>query len=205
MPSSFTAPLLLATLTMLAASAQGGEDTPVPMHPESISWFAQLSGGHYLGSDEPEAVRRLSPEALKAYLSEDPQRSARVQAKGQVEQLRKRLGSANMLTAEQAAQLEAIFVEDVADYEREIKQRYAASTMSAVGGTWYGLYLRASTQLGSPMGEQFQEQVEEFSRRQITAVTPVLTREQMRVYEQIQRDRIEQRREWTQRMKLDQP
>jgi hypothetical protein len=55
------------------------------------------------------------------------------------------------------------------------------------------------------MGEQFQEQVEEFSRRQITAVTPVLTREQMRVYEQIQRDRIEHRREWTQRMKLDQP
>ncbi len=52
-----------------------------------------------------------------------------------------------MLTAEQAAQLEAIFVADGADYEREIKQRYAASTMSAVGGTWYGRYLRASTQL----------------------------------------------------------
>ena len=206
MPSSFTTPLLLATLTILAcASANAGEDPPVPMHPESISWFAHLSGGHYLGSDEPEAVRRLSPEALKAYLSEDPQRSARVQAKGQVEQLRKRLGSANMLTAEQAAQLEAIFVADGADYEREIKQRYAAFTMSAVGGTSYGLYLRASTQLGNPMGEQFQEQVEEFSRRQITAVTPVLTREQMRVYEQIQRDRMEHHREWTERMKRDLP
>jgi hypothetical protein len=206
MPSSFTAPLLLATLTILAcASANAGEDTPVPMHPESISWFAHLSGGHYLGSDEPEAVRRLSPDALKAYLAEDPQRSARVQAKGQVEQLRKRLGSANMLTAEQAAQLEAIFAADGADYEREIKQRYAASTMSAVGGTWYGLYLRASTQLGKPIGEQFQEQVEEFSRRQITAVIPVLTREQMRVYEQIQRDRMEHHREWTERMKRDLP
>jgi hypothetical protein len=100
---------------------------------------------------------------------------------------------------------EAIFVADGADYEREIKQRYAASTMSAVGETWYGLYLRASTQLGSPTGEQLQEQVEEFSRRQIPAVTPVLTREQMRVYEQIQRDRMEHQREWTQRMKLDQP
>jgi hypothetical protein len=201
---SLTAPLLLATLTILAASAHAG-DTPAPMDPESISWFAHLSGGHYLGSDEPEAVRRLPPDALRAYLSEDPQRSARVRAKGQVQQLRKRLGSANMLTAEQAAQLEAIFVADGADYEREIKQRYAASTMSAVGGTWYGLYLRASTQLGNPMGEQFQEQVEEFSKRQITAVTPVLTREQMRVYEQIQRDRMEHHRQWTERMKRDQP
>jgi hypothetical protein len=92
MPSSFTAPSLLATLTILAcASAHAGEDTPAPMDPESISWFAQLSGGHYLGSDEPEAVRRLPLQALKAYLAVDPQRSARVQAKGQVEQLRKRL------------------------------------------------------------------------------------------------------------------
>ena len=110
-----------------------------------------------------------------------------------------------MLTAEQAAQLEAIFVANRADYEREMKQRYAASTISAVGDTWYGPYLRASTQLGNPIGQQFQEQIEEFSRGQITAVTPVLTREQMRVYEQIQRDRMEHDREWTERMKRELP
>ena len=188
----------LAGLAILAAaSARAGEEPAVPRDPKSINWFEGLSGGHYRGGDEPEEVRRLPPDALKAYLFADPQRVARVQAKGQVEQLRKRLGSANTLTAEQASQLEAIFVAQRDDYEQEIKQRYATSTMSAMGGTWYGLYMRASAQLGTSTGEQFQEQVEEFSRRQVTAVTPVLTREQLEVYEEIQRDRVAHQREST--------
>jgi hypothetical protein len=185
---------LAAGLTMVASvDARAGEEAPSARRSEAINWFEAVTGGHYFGEDESEEVKRLTSDGQKALL-EDPNQVHRAQAKGQIAQLQDRLNVVNALTVEQSAQLEAIFIVERDRQERDTRQRYSSLPISGRGGTWYGLYLLASDQLGTPAYEQFLEQTDDFSRRQVSAVASVLTPEQLKVYEQIQRERVAHQR-----------
>jgi hypothetical protein len=77
---------------------------------------------------------------------------------------------------------------------REVEQQYASFRISSTGSTWYGVSLRASDELGISVHEQFLAQIEDFSRQQIAAVAPVLSAQQLKTYQQIQRERVAQQR-----------
>ena len=52
----------------------------------------------------------------------------------------------------------------------------------------------ASDELGISIHDQLLAQIVDFSRQQIAAVAPVLTAQQLKVYQQIQRERVAQQR-----------
>jgi hypothetical protein len=157
---------------------------------KSVNPFPEASGGHYFGEDEPEHVKRLTSEAQEELLYADSDYLHRVQARGQIAQLQKRLDVVNALSAQQRSHLEAILVAERDRQEQDTRRQYASFRISATGGIWHGLYLMASDQLGTPVYEQFMEQTEAYGRRQIRAAATVLTPEQLSAYEQIQHERL---------------
>ena len=179
---------------LISTNAVAQTDTPGSERSEFRNAFAAVSGGHYFGEDEPEEVKRLAPNELKAWLSYGSDNFHRAQAKGQVAQLRNRLDRANALTSQQAQLMERILIVERDRLEREVKEQYASYRVSAGGSSWTGMTTLASDELGISVHDQLLAQIEDFSRRQIAAVGPVLSAQQLKVYQQIQHERVAQQR-----------
>ncbi len=192
--------ILVATAAGASAliwtNAAAQTDPPGKARSEYRDEFAAVSGGHYFGEDEPEAVKRLTPNELKAWLSYGSDNFNRAQAKGQVAQLRDRLNAANALTTQQAQLMERILLAERGRQEQAVKEQYAGRRLSSLGSTWYGARLCASDELGISVADQFMTQTEDFSRQQIAALAPVLSAEQLQVYQQIQHERVAQQRKF---------
>ena len=190
--------ILIATTAGASAvvwtKAGAQTDTQGSERSEFREEFAAVSGGHYFGEDEPAEVRRLAPNELKARLSYGSDNFHRTQAKGQVAQLRNRLDRADALTTRQAQLMEQILIAERDRQEREVKEQYASRRVSAGGSSWTGMITIASDELGISIHDQLLAQIEDFSRQQIAAVAPVLTAQQLKVYQQIQRERVAQQR-----------
>jgi len=190
--------ILIATTADASAvvwtNAEAQTDTQGSERSEFREEFAVVSGGHYFGEDEPTEVKRLAPNELKTRLSYGSDNFHRAQAKGQVAQLRNILDRANALTTQQAQLMEQILIAERDRQEREVKEQYASRRVSAGGSSWTGMITIASDELGISIHDQLLAQIEDFSRRQIAAVAPVLTAQQLKVYQQIQRERVAQQR-----------
>ncbi len=188
------------TLTLLATAAgasvlistNAGAQTEARERSEYRSAFAAVSGGHYFGEDESQDVKRLTPKELEAWLSYGSENFHRAQAKGQVAQLRERLDTSNALTSQQAQFMEQILIAERDRQEREVKEQYASHRITLASASWTGMITLASDELGISDHDQILAQIEDFSRRQIRALAPVLTAQQLKVYEQIQRERVAQ-------------
>ncbi|HWS64645.1 MAG TPA: hypothetical protein VN325_17950 [Steroidobacteraceae bacterium] len=191
-------PLLMATaagaFTLIWTNSVAQTDAPRSASSEYRNAFAAVSGGHYFGEDEPEEVKRLTPGELKARLSYGSESFRRAQAEGQVAQLRNRLDRANALTTKQAQLMKRILIEARDRQERDLREQYAGHRVTAAGASWTGMITLASDELGISDHDQHLAQLEDFSRQQITAVTAVLTPQQLKVYRQIQRERVAQQR-----------
>jgi len=181
---------------LIWTNAVAQTDTPGSERSEFRDEFAAVSGGHYFGEDEPEEVKRLAPNELRALLSHGSDNFHRAQAKGQVVQLRNRLKRASALTSEQALLMERILIVERDRQERAVKEQYASRRLSELGSTWYGARLCASDELGISVADQIMTQIEDFSRQQIAAVAPVLSAQQLKVYQQIQHERVAQQRKF---------
>jgi hypothetical protein len=179
---------------LLWTNAVAQTDTPGSERSEYRQAFEAVSGGHYFGEDEPEEVKRLAPNELRALLSYGSDNFHRAQAKGQVAQLRNRLDKGNALTSQQAQLMERILIVERDRQEREVKEQYASYRISGGGGSWTGMTTLASDELGISVHDQLLAQIEDFSRQQIAAVGPVLSAQQLKVYQQIQRERVAQQR-----------
>jgi len=193
--------ILVATAVGVSAliwtNAVAQADPPGRERSEYRNEFAAVSGGHYFGEDEPEEVKRLTPNELRAWLSYGSDNFHRAQAKGQVAQLRDRLDRANALTSQQTQLMERILIVERDRQEREVREQYASYRVSSGGGSWTGMTTLASDELGISVHDQFLAQIEDFSRQQIAAVAPVLSAQQLKVYQQIQRERVAQQKKFT--------
>lgn len=184
-------PRMYARLAMtVAASLLYTAHTSAAEAPsQGQNWFEAFTGGHYLGDRESEAVRNLSPDQQRALLS-DPATLHRAQAKGQVNQLRKRLVGIQDLTQDQVARLEEALVAVRDQHEQGLKKRYAGRPVRATARTWYGLSLIASNDSGIPVQDQFISECEAFARQQLDAAAGILTVSQLEVYRMIQDQRL---------------
>jgi hypothetical protein len=183
----------VGALALIWTNAAAQTDTPGSERWEFRNEFAAVTGGHYFGEDEPEEVKRLAPNELRALLS-DPDNRHRAQAKGQVAQLRNRLDRANALTSQQAQLMERILIAERDRQERELKEQYASRRISGGGVAWTGMKMLASDGLGISIRDQLLAEIEDFGRQQIAAVAPVLSAQQLKIYQQIQHERVAQQR-----------